>query len=288
MMRILITGSEGQLGRALQQALAQYDLVPLGRQQLDVSNAMAVGDTLKREVPDWVIHCAAVTDTTYCEREPAIAKKVNEGGAWTVAAACARIEAKLIAISTNEVFDGASRVPYAEDAERSPINVYGITKGEGERLALGEGDQTRVVRTSWVFGHSERNFIAKVLAAASEGNPLRFVTDEIAAPTSAADLAAAVRAVLEREAPPGIYHLANEGQASRYEWASAVVEAAGLNASVEPITTAELRAGGYVGPKKPPFTVLANNRARALGITLRPWRDALTAFLAPSGAAARG
>jgi dTDP-4-dehydrorhamnose reductase len=139
-----------------------------------------------------------------------------------------------------------------------------------------------------VFGHSERNFIAKVLGAASEGAPLRFVTDEIAAPTSAADLAAAVRAVLEREAPPGIYHLANEGQASRHEWASAIVEAAGLNATVEPITTAQLRAGGYDGPKKPPFSVLANNRARALGITLRPWREALGAFLAPSGAAARG
>ncbi len=288
MMRILITGAEGQLGRALQQALAPYEVVALGRGALDVSDAMAVGETLKREVPDWVIHCAAVTDTTYCELEPAIAKKVNEGGAWTIAAACARIEAKLIAISTNEVFDGTARAPYAEDAEPTPINVYGITKTEGERLALGEGDETRVVRTSWVFGDSDRNFVAKVLAAARNGQPLRFVTDEIAAPTLADDLAAAIRAMLEREVPPGIYHLANEGEASRHEWATAILELAGIDTPVEPITTVQLHSSGYAGPHKPPYSVLANNRARDLGITLRPWRPALEEHLARTGAAAHG
>jgi dTDP-4-dehydrorhamnose reductase len=151
-------------------------------------------------------------------------------------------------------------------------------------------ERSLIVRTAWLYGESADNFVAKVLAAARAGKPLRFVTDEIATPTYANDLADAIRELIEHpDTPPGIYHLTNEGEASRYEWAREIARLAGLDESrVEPVTTAELRSGGYDGPRKPPYSVLANTRARALGITLRPWREALAAYFARVQVAADG
>lgn len=278
-MRVLITGGGGQLGRALVRAFAPADVVvACDRAQLDVTDAEAARRLLARQRPDVVVHCAAMTDTQACERDPQRAFAVNAGGAQHVALACADVGARLVAISTNEVFDGAATEPYAEDAPASALNAYGRSKLEGERRIAAVGGDALTVRTSWLYGEGGANFVTKVLDAGAAGRRLRFVTDEVASPTSAGDLAAAVAALLRREAPAGVYHLANEGTASRYGWACEILRLAGIGAaSAEPVTTAALRAAGYDGPWKPPYSALANARACVLGVTLPPWDEALAA-----------
>src|SRR5207253_11238509 len=180
-MRILITGGEGQLGRALPRCLSGYDLFPLSHEQLDVGDARAFDATVGGHAPDIVIHAAALTDTTRCEREPQFANAINGTGSETAAKACARNSAKLIAISTNEVFDGAKREPYLESDAPDAVNAYGRSKllGEQSSHAVLLGEET-IIRTSWLYGDGANNYVAKVLAAARAGRPLRFATDEIA------------------------------------------------------------------------------------------------------------
>lgn len=288
-MRILITGGDGQLGRALQRAFAEHDVTPLAHGDLDVSDADRVAAVVAGAAPDAVLHCAALTDTARCEREPALADAINARGTGYVVQAAAAAGATFVAVSTNEVFVGAATLPYEEDAPTGPVNAYGRSKLAGERLALAAHAGAIVVRTSWVYGDGSANFVEKVRAAAVDGRPLRFVDDEIASPTSAADLAEGIRALVEGNALGGIYHLANEGAASRFEWARKILRLAGFDrAPIERVTTAELRASGYGGPVKPPYSVLANTRARALGIVLPAWEDALTAYIGRSKVVADG
>lgn len=279
-MRILITGGGGQLARSLARALDGFDVTALSRAELDVTDAGAVEAAIAGIASDVVIHCAALTDTSLCEREPERAEAVNGRGAENVAAACARNDARLVAISTNEVFDGGKREPYREDDVPAPVNAYGRSKLLGERLAAAACPDTLIVRTSWLYGEGGNNFVEKVRTAASAGKPLRFVEDEIATPTSTEDLAGAVRNLIQTEAPAGVYHLANSGSASRFDWARAILDESGIDrVAVEPVTMQQLRAGGYSGPEKPPYSVLANEHAAALGVTLRPWREALVSYL---------
>jgi dTDP-4-dehydrorhamnose reductase len=145
------------------------------------------------------------------------------------------------------------------------------------------------VRTSWLYGDGGNNFIEKVLTAARQGRKLSFVSDEIATPTSTLDLAEAILMMIDAAAPPGVYHLVNEGEASRYEWARAVLRLEELeDRPIEAVTTASLRAGGYTGPKKPPHSTLANTRASALGIRLRRWESALEAYFERAKTSAGG
>jgi dTDP-4-dehydrorhamnose reductase len=274
-MKILITGANGQLGRSLRTRLEAHEVLSLAHGDLDVTDAGACGGKMEAHRPDAVVHCAALTDTARCEKEPSLAREVNGIGTENVARACARFGARLVAISTNEVFDGAKSSPYTEDDRPNPLNAYALSKLDGESLAMAVHRDTMVVRTSWLYGAGYVNFNDKVLAAAGAGKPLAFVTDEVAAPTSTNELATAIRDMLESDAPPGVYHLANEGESSRYEWAREILRLARVDAPIDAVTTEELRANGYQGPRKAPYSVLANRRAAAMGIRLREWREAL-------------
>ena len=281
-MKILITGANGQLGRSLVNALdGHHEVEDLGRPELDVTDPYCIAAWFDELRPGAVIHCAALTDTARCEHEPAAAREVNGIGTENVARACAAGAARLVAISTNEVFDGAKGSLYEEDDRPNPLNAYALSKLDGESLAMAVHRDTLVVRTSWLYGAGYVNFNEKVLAAVGEGKPLSFVTDEMATPTATDDLARAIVSLLEREAAPGVYHLTNEGEASRYDWAREILRLSGNgDVPVEQVTTAELRAKGYAGPQKPPYSVLANTKAAALGIRLRDWRDALAGYFA--------
>jgi dTDP-4-dehydrorhamnose reductase len=278
-MRILVTGGNGQLGRSLQRVLAAHDTLACAHAELDVAQPASVAAAFARHRPEVVIHTAALTDTARCEREPALARAINSVGAAQVARACQQSGSRLVAISSNEVFDGRKSSPYLEDDVTGPVNAYGASKLEGERLATAACADTLVVRTSWVYGAGGTNFIAKVQSAATSGRMLSFVADEIAAPTFAQDLAVGICALIECAAPAGNYHLTNGGETSRYDWAIEILQHSGLSATpVRPVTTAELRAGGYDGPRKPAYSVLANARAAALGVSMRPWQEALAAY----------
>jgi dTDP-4-dehydrorhamnose reductase len=269
-MRILITGGNGQLGRALQAALTSDQVDALGHSDLDITSREQVFRTLSRLEPDSVIHAAAWTDTAGCERDTDLAMRVNSDGAAIVAEACREIGSALLYISSNEVFDGEKPTPYVEADQPNPINAYGRSKLEGERRVQAVFDRSCIVRTSWLYGPGRDSFPEKILGAARRGGPLKLVTDEIASPTFTVDLAQGV-ARLVRERETGLFHLTNTGACSRREWAEEVLRLAGVSVAIEPVTQAE-----YGGPfRKPVNSVLENRNAAQLGVTLRPWQEAL-------------
>jgi dTDP-4-dehydrorhamnose reductase len=230
-----------------------------------------------------VFHAAAWTDVDGCARDQHLAMRRNGEATSELADACAAAGSALLFVSTNEVFPGdrTDGHGYREDDATAPLNPYGASKLAGElavRDALGEaGPGAWIVRTSWVFGPPGNDFPVRIVAAndSSGGKaPLRVVDDEIGRPTFAPDLAAAL-VRLASVAPPGTYHLANAGAASRYEWARAVLSRCRPEAQVEPMALAEfIRASA-----PPPWAVLDTGRAETFGVSLRPWREPLADYL---------
>jgi dTDP-4-dehydrorhamnose reductase len=220
-MRILVTGSKGQLGRELTRVLAGHEVVGTDLPELDIRNAAAAMRLVREIRPEVVIHAAALTDTRRCEDDPELAHQVNALGTANVALACRETGAALVYVSTNEVFDGQKGEPYLESDEPNPVNAYGRSKLAGEEQVRSLLDGYWVVRTAWLYGEGAGNFPSKILAAAAERGELSVVTDEIATPTWARDLAAAI-ASLVGHALYGIYHFTNSGECSRYEWAREV------------------------------------------------------------------
>ncbi len=280
-MRIVITGAGGQLGRALQEALAGEVVAAFPHSALDITDAAAVASALDRFRPDLVINAAAWTDTAACEADPPRALLVNGEAPGRLAQECRRLGAALLHISSNEVFDGENGAPYEEDDEPNPINHYGRSKLEGERRVRETLERHYLVRTSWLFGAGRASFPEKVLAAARRDGSLRLVTDEVASPTWTKDLAQAIARLIRHEAW-GTYHLTNSGSCSRKEFGEEVLRLAGFHVPV--FATSQKEFG--LPYKKPMNSTLANRRAAALGITLRPWQQALACHLGETGATA--
>jgi len=274
-MRVLITGGRGQLGRALQAVLAQDTVLAGDLPEMDITDLALLRRVIGEFRPERVIHAAALTDTGRCERDPALADKVNHQGSRNVAIACREAGVPLVCVSTNEVFDGQRATPYPEDAPVHPLNVYAASKAAGERAIQEEWANHYIVRTAWVYGAGGNHFVGKVLKQAESNPVLRYVTDEIATPTWTNDLAAAIAQLIQTEAY-GIYHFTNAGQASRYDFAREILRLAGRSdVTVLPVTSADFTPT----IRKPPYSVLANIRGAALGITLPPWEKSLAAFL---------
>lgn len=273
-MRILLTGGQGQLGRALQKLLQGDTIFAPSRDQLDVTDFRQVQECVKALAPHIVVHAAALTDTRRCEAEPDLAYRVNALGTQHLAVAAERAGIPIAYISTNEVFDGRRAVPYLEYDEPAPINAYGRSKLAGEWAVQSLTTRHYIIRTAWLYSEGEANFPARILRLAMQG-PLRVVTDEISTPTLAHDLALGLSQLI-RSQLYGVYHLTNEGECSRFEWAEAILKLAGYQeVPLIPTTLAEF--GAY--PPKPPYTVLRNYAAAtSLGVRLRPWREALEAM----------
>ena len=274
-MRVLITGGQGQLGRALQAALAGHDVSASGHAELDVTDTGKVREAIRGFGPEVVIHVAAWTDTAGCEADPARALQVNGEGTRIAAEACARAGAAMLYVSTNEVFDGEKAEPYHEEDEANPINAYGRSKLEGERYVQSLLEQYYVVRTSWLYGSGRLSFPEKIVQAAREQGRLRVVTDEVASPTWTTDLAAAMARVIQKSAW-GVYHLSNSGNCSRLEWAAEILRLSGLEGVPMEATTQREFGAPY---RKAPFSALANVRGAHLGIEMRSWQGALACRL---------
>ena len=279
---LAVTGARGRLGRAL---MASAGRVTQGwdRPLFDLDDPASIVRLVERDRPALVVHTAAMTATDEAARRPELAMRRNAESVEALATACRSVGAGLVLVSTNEVFDGLrdDGRGYTEEDEPAPGNAYGRSKLAGEvgaRRSFEGHDGLWVVRTVWLYGPPGGDFPDKITAAADRlppGEPLPVVADEWGSPTAASDLAAAILALVERTRG-GLFHLADSGVASRYEWASAVLAARRPERALLPISRQEFERAS----DPPPWGVLDCGRAAELGVTLRPWRAALEAYLA--------
>jgi dTDP-4-dehydrorhamnose reductase len=276
-MRIFVTGAAGNVGRRLFEVLNErrHEVTGIDIAELDITDFQATVRRISAVRPELVIHCAAMTNVDRCAERPDEALRINGMGTQNIAIACQRISAAMCYISTNEVFDGESSVPYLEYDMPRPINPYGKSKWVGEQVVRDLVTCHFIVRTSWLFAHSGVNFLQKIVGVAAAGRPLCVVTNEVACPTYAEDFVPALIQLVET-GRYGIYHLVNEGRSSRYDFARYILDAYGYaDYPIQKIIGAQ-----YPRPSSPPvYSVLQNFMAAQVGITLRPWADAVAAFV---------
>jgi dTDP-4-dehydrorhamnose reductase len=260
------------LGRDLMH-LGGDDAIGLGSGDADVTDRDAVAFAVADARPDVVVNSAAMSDVDRSELDPDRAMRVNRDGAGNVAAAAARAGAAVLYVSTDYVFDGGKREPYVESDEPAPLSVYGRSKLEGERATAVANPRHFVVRTSWLFGASRSNFPETMLQLASEGGSLRAVADQVGCPTYTVHVARSLLRLVATDAY-GLHHMAAAGSCSRFELARETLARAGVEATVEPATTADLPRPA----PRPRYSVLVSERTDA--IRLPDWREGLDAYLA--------
>jgi dTDP-4-dehydrorhamnose reductase len=283
-MKILVTGAKGQLGTELMQVIAARgdDGVGIDIDTVDITQREIVHDVFAQIRPDAVINCAAWTAVDACEDDPDKALTANGVAVRWVAEACDAIDAHLVHVSTDYVFDGTKPTPYVETDVPNPQSVYGTTKLAGEAEALAIGTRAAVVRTSWVCGFHGNNMVKTVHKLAQERDSLSFVSDQIGHPTFTSDLAPLLHtAATDRLA--GIFHGTNQGAVSWYEFVREIVRLMGRDPSmVHAITTAELQPPRPA--KRPANSVLDNKALRDLGYApTRDFREPLAELLALLG-----
>ncbi len=300
-MKVLLTGGRGQLGRDIALALSGrippggtraslhrppgldrqtgVELVAPDHATMPVDNRLAVLTLVSELRPDVIIHSAAMTAVDACESAPDTAFQVNALGTRHLAEAASRVGAHLVYISTDYVFDGRSRRPYREWDDPGPLSVYGRSKLAGEReCPFG----ATIVRTAWLAGVSGANLVKATLEQGTGSTPLRFVDDQRGSPTFTADLAPAV-CTLALERLPGVFHVTNGGEATRFEVARETLALSGGDPDrVVPITTAELDPPRAA--QRPEYSVLDNAALRLSGLPLLPdWHEGLERLIAALG-----
>lgn len=272
-MKIIITGADGQVGKALQKVFSEEQLLLADLPEFDITKMETVQQFV-HEKPDLIIHPAAMTNVDACAKNPNMAYFVNAFGTQNMALVAQRTHAPMVYISTNEVFDGTASEPYHEFSPTNPINPYAASKLAGEKIAARLVQQLYIVRIAWAFDKGSNMFPAKIINAADKHGTLKVVTDEISSPTYVPDLVAAIKQLVSTQ-HFGTYHLTNTGVCSRYDFAKEILRLSGRgDVPVHPITgTAFERVS-----TPPKYAPLANNLAAALGITMRPWQDALADY----------
>lgn len=299
-MKVFVTGVGGQLGHDVVNELAsrghscigsdiapQYSGIADGSAvtnapycQLDITDAAAVAQVLRREKPDAVIHCAAWTAVDAAE-EPGNAEKVraiNAGGTRSIANICRELGCKMLYISTDYVFDGQGQTPWQPDCkDYKPLNVYGQTKLEGELAVANTVEKFFIVRIAWVFGLNGNNFIKTMLNIGKKYPQLRVVNDQIGTPTYTLDLSVLLADMVQSE-KYGYYHATNEGgYISWYDFACEIFRQAGYDTQVTPVTTAEY---GLSKAARPFNSRLDKSKLKENGFTPLPaWQDALARYL---------
>lgn len=283
-MRILITGANGMLGRALAERLAGgHTLLLWGRDEADLSNEEEVRAAARGIQFDAVVHAAAFTQVDRCETEYELALRGNRDAVRHVAALARDRNAAFVTISTDYVFDGTKGAPYTEEDPPLPVNAYGRSKLEGERAALASGAAALVVRTSWLFGPGGKNFVDTIAGKLERGEALEVVNDQRGSPTYTRDLAHGISRLLGRGAT-GIVHATNAGDTTWYDFAVAIAHDLRSATPVAPVTSERFRRPAA----RPAYSVLANGRYENLvGERLPRWEEALHHYLAARGAPPR-
>jgi len=275
-VKLLVTGANGQLGRAL----VRLGAAGRTRAELDVGDASAVAAALDAEKPDVVVNAAAYTAVDRAESEPDAAFAANEAGARAVAAACAARGIALVHVSTDYVFDGEKPTAYVETDATRPLGAYGASKAAGERAVLAAHPGALVVRSSWVFSADGSNFVKTMLRLARETPALRVVADQHGCPTFAGDLARIVLELAERRAPAGIYHAAGDGPTTWHGFAAAIVDEAAKAGRAPRVPVEPIKTDDYpTAARRPRNSILDTAKLRALGIVPALWIDGLRAVV---------
>ena len=275
-MKILITGSNGMLGRDLVEVLKNHhELILTTSKTLDITDKQHTIDFILKNNPDIVINSAAYTDVDGCEENQDLAFSVNGEGVRNLALACLENDCPLVHISTDYVFNGKNDRPWVEDDEIGPISVYGKSKREGEEAILEILDKFYIIRTAWLYGINGRNFPRTMLELAENHSEITVVYDEVGTPTYTPDLAGAISELIETDYY-GIYHLTNSGSCSWCEFARYIFEIADRDVNVIPVTASE-----FARPApRPSYSVLENKNWIENGFKpLRSYKEAIKEYI---------
>ena len=278
-MKVLVTGVNGQLGYDVVKELKRRKIayIAAGRTEFDITDADATKKFIKENMPDAVIHCAAYTAVDRAEDEPEKVFAVNAEGTRNIALVCKEIDAKMIYISTDYVFDGSAERPYEADDKKVPLGVYGKSKAKGEEYVCTILEKSFIVRISWVFGINGNNFVKTMLRIGKEREEISVVNDQIGSPTYTADLAKLLCDMVVTD-KYGVYHATNEGRViSWYDFACEIFRQAGYTTKVRPVTTEEY---GLSAAQRPKNSRMSKENLIKNGFNLLPdWEDALRRYL---------
>jgi len=281
-LNVLLIGKTGQLGGSILAEPRGHRIHAPGRDELDIESTESCERAIEEYRPDVVINTAAFHNVPQCEEEPSRAFAVNCQAVRDLAAICKKREARLVTFSTDYVFGGEKHSPYREDDRTGPVQMYGISKLAGELAALAAAPKhTTIIRTCGLYGPSGAaskggNFVDKRITDAQSRKELQMGCDQVVSPTYTHDLADAVLRLIEHpRALPGIYHLVNEGECTWFEFTKTIYDFLKMEIDVQPVD----RKGMSGEMRRPLYSVLANTRARELGIVMPHWRDALRRYL---------
>lgn len=270
-MRVVLFGAGGMLATALEKAFASEDLIPLAKQQCNLTKPPDVRRMLTEVRPAIILNAAAYTAVDEAELHEELATAVNGTAVGTLAAVAREIGALVVHYSTDYVFPGVNASGYAEDAPTGPVNAYGRSKLAGELALRASGADHYLIRTAWLYGPNGKNFVDTVLRLANERGRLSVVTDQTGSPTFTRDLARATHHLVNQRPPFGTYHRTNDGAVTWYGLAQAVFEIAGVAAELTPVTTAQFQRPA----PRPACSILRSTKLPPL----RPWRAALEEYL---------
>lgn len=276
-MKVLVTGVKGQLGYDVVNELTKRGHIAIGTdiEEMDITDAKSVDSVIKENAPDAVIHCAAYTAVDAAEDNVELCRKINAEGTQNIANVCKAMDIKMTYISTDYVFDGEGERAWEPDDERTPLNVYGQTKYEGELAVQNTLDKYFIVRIAWVFGVNGKNFIKTMLNLGKTRDSLTVVNDQFGSPTYTFDLARLLVDMIETD-KYGIYHATNEGICTWYEFACEIFKQAGMNVKVSPVSAAEYSAKA----KRPSNSRMSKEKLTQNGFEKLPsWQDALSRYL---------
>lgn len=276
-MKILVTGSNGQLGSELKELSEKHraEFVFTDKHTLDITNVAAIESFFANQRVDIVINGAAYTAVDQAESDTEAAFLTNATAVGYLAAACKKHGAKLIHISTDFVFDGMKQKPYEEQDATRPLNTYGKSKLQGEQLCRQYNPDAIIIRTSWLYSSYGHNFVKTILRLSAEKKVLRVVDDQRGSPTYARDLAKAILLIIGHEkgmSTSGIFHYSNLGECSWFDFASEIIALTDRNCSIVPIPSSE-----YPTPaRRPHYSVLSKNKiVGTFGLTIPFWKDSL-------------
>ena len=286
MKKILVTGCNGQLGRAVRKEYAGEEVTFIntdvtegeGVLALDFTDVDAVMELVRREKPDVIINCAAHTNVDLCEKQWDSAYRINAIGPRNLSIAATAVGAKMIHVSTDYVFEGNGTRPYTEFDAPNPISAYGKTKLEGERFVQAFADRYFILRTAWLYGEG-KNFVKTMLRLAETHDEVSVVDDQVGSPTSAVELARMIH-YLEKTDNYGIFHATCEGDTNWADFAETIFKKAGKVTKVRHVSSEEYAKMNPASAKRPAYSILDNYMLRLTGdYRMADWQDALDEYM---------